>query len=253
MADLHPVRRPAGSGVRRRGPAWRPVRRGRPVRRRDARGRGGGGGHRRAVARPRRELPARQRRRRDPVRRGRAQPPLSRPRRPARRRSGWPARGLGRARAHLGGHARARRGHAGRHGRRLGSRRVVVRADAAAPGPGHGHVAGQGDPGDRAAVPPARSGWTPAPRTTARTRRSSRRARRRTPRCSRPGRAASRWCATSSPPSHRTSWPRTRKNPHDPDYQETTLSCLHVILEEEWEHHRFAVRDLDAIEATSGG
>jgi DinB family protein/pentapeptide repeat protein len=40
----------------------------------------------------------------------------------------------------------------------------------------------------------------------------------------------------------------TRKNPHDPDHPETTLSCLHVILEEEWEHHRYAVRDLDAIE-----
>src|SRR5215472_6776994 len=36
-----------------------------------------------------------------------------------------------------------------------------------------------------------------------------------------------------------------RRNPHDPDYEETTLSCLHVILEEEWEHHRYAVRDLD--------
>ncbi len=43
----------------------------------------------------------------------------------------------------------------------------------------------------------------------------------------------------------------TRKNPHNPDEPETTLSCLHVILEEEWEHHRFAVRDLDAIEAKS--
>jgi len=42
-----------------------------------------------------------------------------------------------------------------------------------------------------------------------------------------------------------------RKNPHDPGYQETTLSCLHVILEEEWEHLRYAVRDLDAIEAGS--
>ena len=42
-----------------------------------------------------------------------------------------------------------------------------------------------------------------------------------------------------------------RNNPHDPNYQETTLSCLHVILEEEWEHHRYAVRDLDAIEAKS--
>ena len=42
-----------------------------------------------------------------------------------------------------------------------------------------------------------------------------------------------------------------RKNPWAPEYQETTLSCLHVILHEEWEHHRFAVRDLDAIEAKS--
>lgn len=41
----------------------------------------------------------------------------------------------------------------------------------------------------------------------------------------------------------------TRRNPHDPEYAETTVSCLHGILEEEWEHHRFAVRDLDAIEA----
>lgn len=40
-----------------------------------------------------------------------------------------------------------------------------------------------------------------------------------------------------------------RKNPHAPDYPETVLSCLHVILVEEWEHHRYAVRDLDAIEA----
>lgn len=39
-----------------------------------------------------------------------------------------------------------------------------------------------------------------------------------------------------------------RRNPWDPRYPETTLSCLHVILEEEWEHHRYAVRDLDAIE-----
>ena len=43
----------------------------------------------------------------------------------------------------------------------------------------------------------------------------------------------------------------TRTNPHDPDHPQTTLSCLHVILEEEWEHHRYAVRDLDAIEAES--
>jgi hypothetical protein len=42
-----------------------------------------------------------------------------------------------------------------------------------------------------------------------------------------------------------------RKNPHNPEHPETVRSCLHVILEEEWEHHRFAVRDLDAIEARS--
>jgi hypothetical protein len=45
----------------------------------------------------------------------------------------------------------------------------------------------------------------------------------------------------------------TRTNPWDPEDQGTTTrSCLHVILDEEWEHHRYAVRDLDAIEATRG-
>lgn len=42
-----------------------------------------------------------------------------------------------------------------------------------------------------------------------------------------------------------------RRNPHDPQHPETARSCLHVILEEEWEHHRYAVRDLDAIDAKS--
>ena len=41
-----------------------------------------------------------------------------------------------------------------------------------------------------------------------------------------------------------------RKNPHDRGHVQTVRSCLHVILEEEWEHLRYAVRDLDAIEAT---
>jgi hypothetical protein len=41
----------------------------------------------------------------------------------------------------------------------------------------------------------------------------------------------------------------TRNDPWEPEYPKTTLSCLHVILEEEWEHHRYAARDLDAIEA----
>jgi hypothetical protein len=39
--------------------------------------------------------------------------------------------------------------------------------------------------------------------------------------------------------------------PRTPGDQETTPSSLHVILEEEWEHHRYAVRDLDVIEAES--
>lgn len=38
-----------------------------------------------------------------------------------------------------------------------------------------------------------------------------------------------------------------RKNPHDAGYEETVMSCLRTILEEEWEHHRYAVRDLDVI------
>lgn len=38
-----------------------------------------------------------------------------------------------------------------------------------------------------------------------------------------------------------------RPNPHDSRHPETVLSCLHTILEEEWEHNRYAVRDLDAI------
>ena len=32
------------------------------------------------------------------------------------------------------------------------------------------------------------------------------------------------------------------------DYPETTLSCLHTILDEEWSHQRYAVRDLEALE-----
>lgn len=43
----------------------------------------------------------------------------------------------------------------------------------------------------------------------------------------------------------------TRRNPWAPQYPETVLSCLHTILEEEWEHQRYAVRDLDAIELKS--
>src|SRR4051794_10862758 len=46
---------------------------------------------------------------------------------------------------------------------------------------------------------------------------------------------------------------RPRRNPWAPERRETTLSCLHTILEEEWEHHRYAVRDLDAIDSELDG
>ncbi|MCU1517318.1 MAG: pentapeptide repeat-containing protein [Pseudarthrobacter sp.] len=46
---------------------------------------------------------------------------------------------------------------------------------------------------------------------------------------------------------------RTHEAPDEPQYTVTTLSCLHTILQEEWEHHRFAVRDLDAIAADVSG
>ena len=45
---------------------------------------------------------------------------------------------------------------------------------------------------------------------------------------------------------------KVRRNPWGPEQRETTLSCLHTILDEEWEHHRYAVRDLDTIEAGLG-
>ncbi|MFF0338934.1 DinB family protein [Kribbella sp. NPDC004875] len=40
-----------------------------------------------------------------------------------------------------------------------------------------------------------------------------------------------------------------RKNPHAPEHPETVGSCLRVILHEEWEHLRFATRDLDTIDS----
>jgi hypothetical protein len=40
-----------------------------------------------------------------------------------------------------------------------------------------------------------------------------------------------------------------RSHPWAPAHAKSVLSCLHTILEEEWEHHRYAVRDLDALEA----
>jgi hypothetical protein len=41
----------------------------------------------------------------------------------------------------------------------------------------------------------------------------------------------------------------TRPSPWSPGYRDTVRSCLHTILEEEWEHLRFALRDLDTVDA----
>lgn len=38
-----------------------------------------------------------------------------------------------------------------------------------------------------------------------------------------------------------------RRNPWAPDHPETVRSCVHTILNEEWEHLRYAVRDLDTL------
>ncbi len=37
-----------------------------------------------------------------------------------------------------------------------------------------------------------------------------------------------------------------RPTPWSPEHEEPVLHCLHVIFDEEWEHLRFALRDLDA-------
>lgn len=38
------------------------------------------------------------------------------------------------------------------------------------------------------------------------------------------------------------------RHPWDPASTVSTLHCLHVVLHEEWEHHRYAVRDLAALQ-----
>lgn len=45
--------------------------------------------------------------------------------------------------------------------------------------------------------------------------------------------------------------PAPRPNPHAPEHQETVLSCVRTILEEEWEHLRYAARDLDALDGSA--
>ena len=207
------------------------------------------GGHRRTVARPRR-VPAGQRRRRDPVRRGRAQPPVPRPGRPARRGSGRPARRLGRARAHLGqprssasrrcqqARSTCRWPASGRSRRRCGTWSWPRTC---------GCAGGSWRSSSRSIPSVCRDAGTESDGSDAVGLRDGHPVVRRGARG--PRRTAWRWCATSSPRVTSDELAATRKNPHDPEHAETTRSCLHVILEEEWEHHRFAVRDLDAIEA----
>jgi hypothetical protein len=36
--------------------------------------------------------------------------------------------------------------------------------------------------------------------------------------------------------------------PGHPSGEHSVLQCLHVLLNEEWEHHRYATRDLDLLE-----
>lgn len=40
---------------------------------------------------------------------------------------------------------------------------------------------------------------------------------------------------------------------YPPPAERTLLHCMRVVLSEEWEHHRFAVRDLDAIDGEPNG
>jgi hypothetical protein len=39
-----------------------------------------------------------------------------------------------------------------------------------------------------------------------------------------------------------------RRHPHDPEQTATVRHCVQVVMEESWEHLRFALRDLDTIE-----
>ena len=159
------------------------------------------------------ELPARQRRRRHPLRRRRARPSLSRPCAPTGRRSRRPADGLGDAGTFLGSPARAGSGHAARHGGHLGGRRVVLRPDAPPPDPGHRHLAPEGGPGGGSALSPHRGDRTGSGRGWSRPVRLHHRVAALTPRCSRCAPSTRRPYATSWPPSVPRSWPCHGRTP----------------------------------------
>lgn len=40
-------------------------------------------------------------------------------------------------------------------------------------------------------------------------------------------------------------------SPGHPGKEHSVLQCLHVILKEEWQHHRYAVRDLGVLRGDS--
>ena len=74
---------------------------------------------------------------------------------------------------------------------------------------------------------------------------------RRTTRCSRLAQIGSRRCATFLATVTPSDLSGLRRSPWDPDHEKTVLGCLNVILGEEWEHYRYAVRDLDVLAAGS--
>lgn len=44
-----------------------------------------------------------------------------------------------------------------------------------------------------------------------------------------------------------------RSHPWAPEHDETVLTCVRTVLEEEWEHLRYALRDLDVVERGASG
>ena len=240
------VRGPPGRRARRRRPQRRPLRGRRPVRRGDARGGRAGRGHRRPVAVRRGRLAAGQRRRGGAVGRGGAQPPLPRPGRapgrdPDALRAAWSrveeawAATFARVAAMPDGTVDVSVDGEWSFAQTL--RHLVMATDT---------WLRQGHPRGRAAVPPPR----PAQRRVrdgrlrhvglhdpgAVVRRGARGA-------GRPGRDGARLPRDR----HAGGAGRGPRNPWDPDHRMSVRECLHVVLNEEWEHHRFAVRDLDTL------
>jgi hypothetical protein len=41
------------------------------------------------------------------------------------------------------------------------------------------------------------------------------------------------------------------ESPGHPRKEHTVLQCLHVVLKEEWQHHRYAIRDLEVLDRRS--